>query len=108
MSSSSIHFPNRGTCALGYFEAHRFLRLALQYRSPFHDMTRRHDIGHLQLHQIAAPELTVVRRVEERQIAIDFGKFETYSNRRDVFWIKRVFIRLQYAFDSRLREVLEW
>ncbi len=80
---------NRGSCAFGYLKAHGFLRLALKDRSPFLDLTRRHYIYDLHLHQAAAAQLAIDCHVEQREIAMVLSQFKPHSDRPDVLWFQR-------------------
>lgn len=91
-------FRNSGAGSLGYFEANRILCVALQYRSPFRDLTRCHETGHLHLLQSAAAELTVDCRVEECNIAMVFAMLKASLYRFDMFCFKSAFLTYNTPF----------
>jgi hypothetical protein len=60
---------DRGSGLLGDLELHRTARLSLNYGRAVTDPTADADIVDLQLHEIAAPEFAVDRKVEQGEVA---------------------------------------
>lgn len=75
---------DRVSCRTGDFELNRALRLLLHDRGSSRNLTPVANVAHLQLEKIAAAELAVNSKVEERQFSRAMFQLEPNSDRPDI------------------------
>lgn len=71
---------------------HGFLRFALQNRCAFSDLARGYNISDLHFDQIATAKLAVDGQIEQHEIAMVLGQFQSNSDRPDMLWLQRAFL----------------